>query len=79
MHEYDFYYRITSLEKVFKIQCSPVENVQELREAVDQLRNKLENCEHLSWLGTKSFLYICYSRRGVYADVLYWAFPCVQN
>ena len=40
------------MEKIVKNQSSPIGSIQELKEEVSVLRNKLENYEHLSWLGT---------------------------
>lgn len=44
-------YRVSTLEKIFKQQTSPLESIHDLKDEVNQLRHKLENYEHLSWLG----------------------------
>ena len=44
-------YRVSALERILKSQGSPCDSIQELKEEVGKLRNKLENYEHLSWLG----------------------------
>ncbi|CAL8147649.1 unnamed protein product [Orchesella dallaii] len=43
--------RVAALEYCFQRQSSPHESVQELKQEVNKLRTKLENYEHLSWLG----------------------------
>lgn len=46
-----FFRRVEALEHCFQRQSSPLESVQSLKAEVHELRTKLENYEHLSWLG----------------------------
>ncbi|XP_021949935.2 high affinity cGMP-specific 3',5'-cyclic phosphodiesterase 9A-like [Folsomia candida] len=43
--------RVSTLERIFKQQTSPLESIHGLKDEVNQLRHLIQNYEHLSWLG----------------------------